>query len=69
MTTFILGLQYHIVLEAGTIGFCMGPSALLMWHCLDIGISPNFYVSLDREREWGGEKDTEPGDPADGGGM
>ena len=52
VTTFILGLQCHIELEPGTIGFCMGPSALLMWHCLDIGVSPTFYVSLDRRREW-----------------
>jgi hypothetical protein len=38
----------------------MGPSALLMWHCLDIGISPTYYVSLDREREWAAEQDAEP---------
>jgi len=51
VTTFILGLQYHIELNPGTIGFSMGPSALLMWHCLGIGVSPTYYVSLDRQRE------------------
>ncbi|MBL8297709.1 MAG: hypothetical protein JNN30_05100 [Rhodanobacteraceae bacterium] len=57
VTTFILGFQYHIVLKVNTIGFCMGPPALLMWYCLDIGISPTYYVSLDREREWAAEQD------------
>src|SRR5262245_61275935 len=56
VTTFILGLQYHLVLDGNTIGFCMGPSARLMRHCLDIGISPTYYVTLDREREWAGEQ-------------
>jgi hypothetical protein len=67
VTTFILGLQYHIVLEVNTIGFCMGPSASLMWHCLDIGIRSNYYVTLDREREWAGEQDAEPGAAGGGG--
>jgi|GEM_PF-5436835 len=48
VTTFNLGLQYHIVLDATIVGFCMGPSAQLMWHCLDIGITPTYYVTLDR---------------------
>lgn len=48
VTTFILGLQYNIALGASTLGFCMGPSAELMWHVLDIGIDLNFYVVLDR---------------------
>jgi hypothetical protein len=61
VTTFILGLQYHMELEPGTIGFCMGPSALLIWHCLDIGVSPKFYVSLDRHREWESEQSAESG--------
>jgi hypothetical protein len=52
VTTFILGLQYHIGLDDCTIGFCLGPSELLMRQCLDIGISPLFYVSLDRQRDW-----------------
>jgi hypothetical protein len=63
--TFVLGLQCHIVLEVGTIGFCMGPSALLMWHCLDIGITPTYYVTLDREREWASEPDVNPGAASD----
>jgi hypothetical protein len=42
--------RYYIELEAGTIGFCMGPSASLMRHCLDIGVSPPFYVTLDRDK-------------------
>ena len=69
VTTFILGLQYHIVLEVNTIEFCMGPSALLMWHCLDIGISPTYYVTLDRKYEGASEQDAEPGAAVDGGGM
>lgn len=51
VTTFILGLQYHTVLNVNTVGFAMGPSEPLMRHCLDIGILPTFYVTLDRERE------------------
>ena len=51
VSTFILGLQYHIELDAGTLGFSMGPSALLMWHCLEIGIEPVFYVSLDHHEK------------------
>src|SRR5262245_60461775 len=67
VTTFILGLQYYIELDPGTIGFCMGPSALLMRHCIDIGVSPTFYVSLDRRREWERNQDAESGDAAAGG--
>ena len=52
ITTFVLGLQYHIELDESTIGFCMGPSALLMREALDIGIEITFYVTLDRRREW-----------------
>jgi hypothetical protein len=51
VTTFILGLQYHIELEPGTIGFSMGPSATLMRQCLDIGVVPTFYVTFDRAIE------------------
>lgn len=61
VTTFILGLQCHVVLEAGMVGLCMGPSARLMRHCLDIGISPTYYVSLDWDRVWAGEPDAAPG--------
>lgn len=67
VTTFILGLQYLIELEVNTSGFCMGPSALLMWHCLDIGISPVYYVSLDREAGWAAKQDAGLGAAADGG--
>src|SRR5262249_49464062 len=35
--TFILGLQYVCELDESIVGFCMGPSAILMWHALDIG--------------------------------
>ena len=51
VTTFILGLQYHIELQVNTIGFSMGPSALLMWHALEIGVSPTYYVTLNRKPE------------------
>ena len=67
VTTFILGLQYHIVLGVDTLGFCMGPSARLMWHCLDIGISPTYYVTLDREREWAMKTDADPSGAPDTG--
>jgi hypothetical protein len=46
--TFILGLQYHVRLEEGLTGFCMGPSPRLMWHALDIGVRPTYYVTFDR---------------------
>jgi hypothetical protein len=52
VTVFVLGLQYHIVLEPDVIGFCMGPSTRLMRQALDIGVSPTFYVSLDRSLEF-----------------
>jgi hypothetical protein len=51
VTTINLGLQYHIELEPGTVGFCMGPSVLLMRQCLDIGVLPTFYVSIERQHE------------------
>lgn len=50
VTTFKLGLHYNLVLGPTTRGFCMGPSAELMWHALDIGIDVNFYVELDRSQ-------------------
>ena len=46
--TFILGLQYHLKLDDGLTGFCMGPSPLLMWHALDVGVWLTYYVTLDR---------------------
>jgi hypothetical protein len=52
---FILGLHYQIELDPGTIGFCLSPSAQLMWHALEIGIEPTFYVVLDRRLEWAAE--------------
>jgi hypothetical protein len=58
--TFILGFQYVCELDGGLLGFCLGPSAQLMWHALDTGVQPNYYVMLDRRRECGNE-DPEPG--------
>jgi hypothetical protein len=52
--TFVLGLHYEIVLEEGIIGLCMGPSAQLMKHALDLRIRPNFYVVLDRHSDRNG---------------
>lgn len=46
--TFILGLQYRKAVESNVTGFCLGPSAQLMWHCLDVGCEPTYYVILDR---------------------
>jgi hypothetical protein len=51
VTTFIVGLQYHIELDEGTIGLCIVPSAELMRQALDIGIEPAYYVTLDRRQE------------------
>jgi hypothetical protein len=48
VTTFILGLQYQIALEEGTIGFAVSPSAPLMKLALEIGIAPTYYVMIDR---------------------
>ncbi len=49
VTTFILGLQYHrAAFKSNVIGFCLGPSAQLMWHCLDVGCKPVYYVTLNR---------------------
>jgi hypothetical protein len=59
VTAFILGLQYYIQLDPSTVGLCMGPSPWLMWHCLDIGVWPTFYVSLDRRHEWESDQDVE----------
>jgi len=48
VTTFNLGLQYRTAFESNVIGFSLGPSAKLMWHCLDVGCRPTYYVTLDR---------------------
>ena len=36
-------------LDDGLLGFCMGPCALLMWHALNIGVTPTYYVTFDRD--------------------
>jgi hypothetical protein len=69
VTTIILGLQYCIELDGGTFGFCVGLTAKFMRQCLDIGISPNYYLTLDWDRFWAAESEAEPGAAADGGGM
>ena len=61
VTTFILGLQYHIKLDESTIGFCVGPSSQLMSHALDVGLEPIYYVTLDRRHEGEGEQDAVSG--------
>jgi hypothetical protein len=48
VTTFTLGLQYNIELTEGLLGFCMSPTAKLMYQALDIGLRPTFYVVLKR---------------------
>jgi len=53
VTTFTLGLQYNVELKEGLRGFCIGPSPSLMWHCLDVGVHPTFYVVLKRPGEVG----------------
>ena len=66
--TFILGLQYVYELDESIIGFCMGPSSRLMWHALDIGVVPSYYVTLDRPRNGGGEH-ADPDAAPDRGGI
>jgi hypothetical protein len=51
VATFILGLQYNIEVGENLRGFSMGPSPKLMWHALDVGIHPTFYVVLNRPGE------------------
>ena len=46
--TFVLGLHYEIKVEEGIVGVCMSPSDELMKLALDLRITPNFYVVLDR---------------------
>jgi hypothetical protein len=45
---FILALQYRTEFESNVVEICLGPSAQLMWHCLDVGCEPIYYVTLDR---------------------
>jgi hypothetical protein len=52
VTTFILGLQYHIDLKINLIGFCVTPPTRLMKYALEIGIEPTYYVTLEMRREW-----------------
>jgi hypothetical protein len=49
--TFVLKLQYRLALETDVFGFSLGPSEWLMWHCLDVGVRPIYYVTLDRPPE------------------
>ncbi len=65
VTTFILGLHYNHRISPQTVGFCMGLSEELMWHCLDIGISPTIYVSVNRGREQDNEVVPEPANDSD----
>jgi hypothetical protein len=44
--SFALGMQYH-VLNRRIISFCLGPSAQLMHHALEIGLAPTYYVTFD----------------------
>ena len=46
--TFILGLQYNVSLKSNAIGFTVSSSARLMWHALDVGLRPTYYVVSDR---------------------
>jgi hypothetical protein len=55
VTTFVLGLQYHVEVDEGLMGFCMGPSHRLMKCALEIGIDPTYYVTLDHKCRFDGE--------------
>jgi hypothetical protein len=48
VTTFVLGLQYHLELTEGIVGFAIGPPARLMAHAVSIGIEPIYYVTLGK---------------------
>lgn len=49
--TFVLGLQYALKLDnEGDTGFCLGPSPQLMWHALDVGVRPTYYVTVTLDR-------------------
>jgi hypothetical protein len=60
--TFILCLQYRTAFGSNVSEFCLSPSARLMWHCLDVGCRPTYYVALARLSE--SEEESEP-DAAD----
>ena len=49
VTTFNLGVQRRVELDDNITGFCTGPSRMLMWHALDVGLGLTFYVTLDRQ--------------------
>jgi hypothetical protein len=49
--TFILGLQYVCRVAKPHDGFCLSHSVELLWHALEIGVRPVFYVTLDRTQE------------------
>lgn len=51
VNTFILGLQYILKVDSNIVGFSMGPSAELMKIALEIGLIPNYYVTIDHSRE------------------
>ncbi len=65
VTTFALWLQYNVRISPETIGFGIGLSDELTWHCHDIGISPSIYVSVNRGREQDEELAPEPANDAD----
>jgi hypothetical protein len=46
VTSFILGLQYQIDLDESVVGFCMGPSKLLMKYYKNITQSIEFHGIL-----------------------
>ena len=46
--TFILGLHHHIDLTPSLRGFCLSASARLAYFAVRIGITPTFYVDLER---------------------
>ena len=59
--TFVLGLQYRAAFDSNVVGFCLGPSAQLMSHCLDVGCEPVYFVTFDRIPEPGRQRgDSQP---------
>jgi hypothetical protein len=43
---FVLGIQDVPDFDESVVGFCITPSADLMWHALDVGVALTYYVSL-----------------------
>ena len=48
VTTRIVGVQYHVQLEDGTVGLAIQPSPLLLSYAVDAGFEVIYYVTFAR---------------------